>query len=180
VNNVNFSQQTQRSDANSIPHLKTDEIFTSKLEPLIRIPESVPWNRSEWLNLLIGRIFREMQTCKVTISLLKKIVHLGNDILNSTFLCIACDPDRKKVFLNEIEDKVRDALDQLPKRSYLGPIELHKFDFGNKQWDIKGVRCFKPFGNDNDELVSESTNNDANTHRRSSKKSDEYWNLICE
>lgn len=103
--------------------LKEDEIFSPKLEPLIRVPEHVPWNRAEWMNILVGRIFREMQTCKV--------------------------------FLNEIEDKLRDALDQLPKRNFLGPIQLHQFDFGNKQWDIKGIRCFKPFGSNNDELIGE-------------------------
>jgi hypothetical protein len=74
MNNVNFSQQSHQTDANSTPQLKNDEIFTSKSEPLIRVPESIPWNRSEWLNLLIGRIFREMQTCKV---IPQKIVILG-------------------------------------------------------------------------------------------------------
>jgi hypothetical protein len=70
LGDVQYSQQVRQQAPNLNPDPlsdKNDEVFTPKREPLIRVPDNIEWSRSEWVNIFVGRLFKEMQTCKVLI-----------------------------------------------------------------------------------------------------------------
>jgi hypothetical protein len=71
-----------------------DEVITEnkgpelKIEPIRRVgAEATASGGGDWLNVFLGRIFRDMQTCKI--------------------------------FLEEIETKVRDQFEKIPKRTFM-------------------------------------------------------------